>query len=91
MPQLSFHTSHVLQIEEATVVVEDNTPVEACSTPGVLRNLSAWSITIPYVDEVNRERVPVFCIEVERNDRKEGEGTTRGVYELVPNGTLLPT
>uniref|UniRef100_A0A8C8G8V9 Sorting nexin-14-like n=1 Tax=Oncorhynchus tshawytscha TaxID=74940 RepID=A0A8C8G8V9_ONCTS len=59
-------------IEEATVVVEDNTPVEACSTPGVLRNLSAWSITIPYVDELNRERVPVFCIEVERNDRKEG-------------------
>ncbi|XP_038818930.1 sorting nexin-14-like isoform X2 [Salvelinus namaycush] len=58
-------------IEEATMVVEDNTPVEACSTPGVLRNLSAWSITIPYVDEVNRERVPVFCIEVERNDRKE--------------------
>uniref|UniRef100_A0A4W5MW36 Sorting nexin 14 n=1 Tax=Hucho hucho TaxID=62062 RepID=A0A4W5MW36_9TELE len=58
-------------IEEATMVVEDNTPVEACSTPGVLRNLSAWSIAIPYVDEVNRERVPVFCIEVERNDRKE--------------------
>ncbi|KAM9551514.1 sorting nexin-14-like isoform 5-T5 [Salvelinus alpinus] len=58
-------------IEEATMVVEDNTPVEACSTSGVLRNLSAWSITIPYVDEVNRERVPVFCIEVERNDRKE--------------------
>ncbi|XP_041716762.1 sorting nexin-14 isoform X3 [Coregonus clupeaformis] len=58
-------------IEEATMVVEDNTPVEACSTPGVLRNLSAWSITIPYVDEVNRERVPVFCIDVDRNDRKE--------------------
>ncbi|XP_029533028.2 sorting nexin-14-like isoform X3 [Oncorhynchus nerka] len=58
-------------IEEATMVVEDNTPVEASSTPGVLRNLSAWSITIPYVDELNRERVPVFCIEVERNDRKE--------------------
>ncbi|XP_029610146.1 sorting nexin-14 isoform X5 [Salmo trutta] len=58
-------------IEEATMVVEDNTLVEACSTPGVLRNLSAWSITIPYVDEVDRERVPVFCIEVERNDRKE--------------------
>ncbi|XP_014060413.2 sorting nexin-14 isoform X6 [Salmo salar] len=58
-------------IEEATMVVEDNTPVEACSTPGVLRNLSAWSITIPYVDEVDRERVPVFCIDVERNDRKE--------------------
>uniref|UniRef100_A0A8C8G5R1 Sorting nexin-14-like n=1 Tax=Oncorhynchus tshawytscha TaxID=74940 RepID=A0A8C8G5R1_ONCTS len=62
---------HSDEIEEATVVVEDNTPVEACSTPGVLRNLSAWSITIPYVDELNRERVPVFCIEVERNDRKE--------------------
>uniref|UniRef100_A0A6Q2YVU5 Sorting nexin 14 n=1 Tax=Esox lucius TaxID=8010 RepID=A0A6Q2YVU5_ESOLU len=63
-------------VEEATIVVEDDTPAEISSTPGALRNLSAWSITIPYIDlyddEVKRERVPVFCIDVVRNDRKEG-------------------
>ncbi|XP_046877125.1 sorting nexin-14 isoform X2 [Hypomesus transpacificus] len=62
-------------VEEATVVVEDESPAEAAGTPGVLRNLSAWSISIPYVDlyddETRRERVPVFCIDVERKDRKE--------------------
>lgn len=66
-----------LQVEEATVVMEDDSPAEPASTPGILRNLSAWSITIPYIDiyddEVKREKVPVFCIDVERNDRKEGE------------------
>nr|XP_046147257.1 sorting nexin-14-like isoform X5 [Oncorhynchus gorbuscha] len=62
-------------VEEATMVMEDDSHVEAVSTPGVLRNLSAWSITIPYIDfyddEVKKERVPVFCIDVERNDMKE--------------------
>uniref|UniRef100_A0A8C8EQA9 Sorting nexin-14-like n=1 Tax=Oncorhynchus tshawytscha TaxID=74940 RepID=A0A8C8EQA9_ONCTS len=62
-------------VEEATMVMEDDSPVEAASTPGVMRNLSAWSITIPYIDfyddEVKKERVPVFCIDVERNDMKE--------------------
>ncbi|XP_067098506.1 sorting nexin-14 isoform X3 [Osmerus mordax] len=62
-------------VEEATVVVEDESPAEASSIPGVLRNLSAWSISIPYVDlyddEARRERIPVFCIDVERKDRKE--------------------
>ncbi|XP_071386989.1 sorting nexin-14-like isoform X1 [Centroberyx affinis] len=62
-------------VEEAMVVVEDDSPAEPASTPGTLRNLSAWGITIPYIDfyddEVKRERVPVFCIDVERNDRKE--------------------
>uniref|UniRef100_A0A667YZE1 Sorting nexin 14 n=1 Tax=Myripristis murdjan TaxID=586833 RepID=A0A667YZE1_9TELE len=62
-------------VEEATVVLEDNSPAEPASTPGALRNLSAWSITIPYIDfyedEVKREKIPVFCIDVERNDRKE--------------------
>ncbi|KAG7269812.1 hypothetical protein CRUP_027155, partial [Coryphaenoides rupestris] len=52
----------------------DDSPVEAVSTPSTPRNLSAWTISIPYVDfyddEVKRERVPVFCIDVERNDRK---------------------
>uniref|UniRef100_A0A4W5QBK7 Sorting nexin 14 n=1 Tax=Hucho hucho TaxID=62062 RepID=A0A4W5QBK7_9TELE len=65
----------MVDVEEATMVMEDDSPVEAASTPGVLRNLSAWSITIPYIDfyddEVKKERVPVFCIDVERNDVKE--------------------
>lgn len=65
------------QVEEATVVVEDDSPAEPVSAAGSLRNLSAWSIIIPYVDicedEVKREKTPVFCIDVERNDRKEGE------------------
>ncbi|XP_041661147.1 sorting nexin-14 isoform X4 [Cheilinus undulatus] len=62
-------------VEEATVVMEDDSMVEPASTPGTLRNLSAWSITIPYIDvyddEAKREKIPVFCIDVERNDRKE--------------------
>uniref|UniRef100_A0A3B4YZI0 Sorting nexin 14 n=1 Tax=Seriola lalandi dorsalis TaxID=1841481 RepID=A0A3B4YZI0_SERLL len=62
-------------VEEATVVMEDDSPAEPAGTPGTQRNLSAWIITIPYIDiyddEVKRERIPVFCIDVERNDRKE--------------------
>ncbi|XP_041928771.1 sorting nexin-14-like isoform X1 [Alosa sapidissima] len=61
-------------VEEAIMVLEDDAPVEAISTPSTPRNLSAWSITIPYVDffddEVKKERIPVFCIDVERNDRR---------------------
>ncbi|KAJ3612742.1 hypothetical protein NHX12_019000 [Muraenolepis orangiensis] len=62
-------------VEEAMMVLEDDTPpVEAVSTPSTPRNLSAWTLSIPYIDfyddEVKRERVPVFCIDVERNDRK---------------------
>ncbi|XP_037606254.1 sorting nexin-14-like isoform X2 [Sebastes umbrosus] len=62
-------------VEEATVVMEDDSPAEPASTPGSLRNLLAWSITIPYIDiyddEVKREKIPVFCIDVDRKDRKE--------------------
>ncbi|XP_026164058.1 sorting nexin-14-like isoform X3 [Mastacembelus armatus] len=62
-------------VEDATVVTEDNSPVEPASTPGTQRNLLAWRITIPYIaiseDEVKREKFPVFCIDVERHDRKE--------------------
>ncbi|XP_031702928.1 sorting nexin-14 isoform X5 [Anarrhichthys ocellatus] len=61
-------------VEEAIMVLEDDSPMEAASTPSTPRNLSAWSITIPYIDfyddDVKRERIPVFCIDVERNDRK---------------------
>ncbi|CAL8394676.1 unnamed protein product [Gadus morhua 'NCC'] len=62
-------------VEEATVVMEDDGPAEVASSAGSLRNLSAWGISIPYVDlhddEAKRERVPVFCIDVERHDRQE--------------------
>ncbi|XP_061102572.1 sorting nexin-14-like isoform X1 [Conger conger] len=61
-------------VEEAIMVLEDDSPMEVVSTPSTPRNLSAWSISIPYVDffddEVKKERIPVFCIDVERNDRK---------------------
>ena len=60
------------------MVMEDDSPVEAaCTTPSTPRNLSAWGISIPYIDfyddDVKRERIPVFCIDVERNDRKAGK------------------
>ncbi|XP_040205986.1 sorting nexin-14 isoform X1 [Rana temporaria] len=66
-------------IEEGIVVLEDDSPVEVLSatTPNTPRNLSAWKISIPYVDFYDefekrdrKERIPVFCIDVERNDRK---------------------
>ncbi|RXM35069.1 Sorting nexin-14 [Acipenser ruthenus] len=62
-------------VEEAIMVLEDDSPVEGISTPSTPRNLSAWNITIPYVDffdDIKKERIPVFCIDVERNDRKAG-------------------
>lgn len=77
------------------MVLEDDSPVEAASTPSTPRNLSAWNITIPYIDfyddDVKRERVPVFCIDVERKDRKAGEAERtrchlRGVLLLAPWG-----
>lgn len=61
-------------VEEALMVLEDDSPMEAASTPSTPRNLTAWTISIPYIDfyddDVKRERIPVFCIDVERNDRK---------------------
>ncbi|KAM6915488.1 sorting nexin-14-like [Xenentodon cancila] len=62
-------------VEEATVVMEDDSPAEPANTPGIQRNLAAWTIIIPYIDffedDVKREKIPVFCIDVERNDRRE--------------------
>uniref|UniRef100_A0AAQ4R9D1 Sorting nexin 14 n=1 Tax=Gasterosteus aculeatus aculeatus TaxID=481459 RepID=A0AAQ4R9D1_GASAC len=61
-------------VEEATIVVEDGSPAEPAAPPGSPRNLSAWRLVIPYIDmyedHVKRERVPVFCIDVERRDRQ---------------------
>ncbi|XP_064025435.1 sorting nexin-14 isoform X1 [Pogoniulus pusillus] len=66
-------------IEEGVMVMEDDSPEEAVSTPNTPRNLAAWKITIPYVDFLDdpslerkdrKERIPVFCIDVERNDRR---------------------
>lgn len=76
---LNINLFHFLlfKVEEAMMVLEDDSPMEAASTPSTPRNLSAWNITIPYIDfyddDVKRERIPVFCIDVERNDRKAGE------------------
>lgn len=76
------------QIEEGIVVMEDDSPVEAVSTPNTPRNLAAWKISIPYVDffedssserKEKKERIPVFCIDVERNDRRAG----RKFYESL--------
>ncbi|XP_061602628.1 sorting nexin-14-like isoform X2 [Cololabis saira] len=62
-------------VEEATVVMEDDSPAEPANTPGIQRNLAAWTIIIPYIDffedDVKREKIPVFCIDVERHDRKD--------------------
>ncbi|XP_073445737.1 sorting nexin-14 isoform X2 [Dendrobates tinctorius] len=68
-------------IEEGIMVLEDDSPVEVltATTPNTPRNLSAWKISIPFVDffedtsqerRDRKERIPVFCIDVERNDRK---------------------
>ncbi|XP_075779952.1 sorting nexin-14 isoform X1 [Pelodiscus sinensis] len=66
-------------IEEGIMVMEDDSPVETVSTPNTPRNLAAWKISIPYVDffddpslerKDRKERIPVFCIDVERNDRR---------------------
>ncbi|XP_056421999.1 sorting nexin-14 isoform X3 [Hyla sarda] len=68
-------------IEEGIMVLEDDSPVEVltATTPNTPRNLSAWKISIPFVDffedsylekKDRKERIPVFCIDVERNDRK---------------------
>ncbi|CAH2249307.1 sorting nexin-14 isoform X3 [Pelobates cultripes] len=67
-------------IEEGIMVSEDDSPVEVltATTPNTPRNLSAWKISIPYVDFYDdtylekrdrKERIPVYCIDVERNDR----------------------
>ncbi|KAI9528331.1 Sorting nexin-14, partial [Dissostichus eleginoides] len=62
-------------VEEATVVMEDDSPAEPPCSAGSLRNLSFWSVGIPYIDlcddDNKRDKIPVFCIDVERNDRKE--------------------
>ncbi|XP_072907794.1 sorting nexin-14 isoform X3 [Hemitrygon akajei] len=68
-------------VEEATVVSEDDLLEELAITPNAQRNLSAWKITIPYVDfffDNKKEKIPVFCIDVERNDEgSEGRETER--------------
>ncbi|KAH0622122.1 hypothetical protein JD844_024144 [Phrynosoma platyrhinos] len=75
-------------IEEGIMVMEDDSPVEALSTPNTPRNLAAWKITIPYVDffedsferKERRERIPVFCIDVERNDRMAGRHSEKCTF-----------
>uniref|UniRef100_A0A671L6F0 Sorting nexin-14-like n=1 Tax=Sinocyclocheilus anshuiensis TaxID=1608454 RepID=A0A671L6F0_9TELE len=76
LPQYAMIEGEDDTVEEAVMVFEDDSPgpVEVVGTPGTLRNLAAWTISIPYVDffddEVKKERTPVYCIDVERHDRK---------------------
>lgn len=59
------------------MVIEDDCVPEPSSSLMNQRNLLAWRVTIPCIDfsedVVKRERIPVFCIDVERNDRKNRE------------------
>ncbi|XP_066532718.1 sorting nexin-14 isoform X2 [Hoplias malabaricus] len=74
LPAYSMVEGEEDMVEEATVVLEDDSPVpvEVVGPPGTQRNLTAWTISIPFVDfyedEVKKERIPVFCIDVERHD-----------------------
>ncbi|XP_041068363.1 sorting nexin-14 isoform X5 [Carcharodon carcharias] len=68
-------------VEEATVVSEDDLLEELAITPNAQRNLSAWKISIPFLDlyfDSKKEKVPVFCIEVDRNE--EGSEGRESVY-----------
>uniref|UniRef100_A0AAX7VG74 Sorting nexin 14 n=1 Tax=Astatotilapia calliptera TaxID=8154 RepID=A0AAX7VG74_ASTCA len=68
---------HSDEVEEATVVMEDDSPDEPAIPPEPQRNLLAWSITIPYIDfyddDIKKERILVFSIHVERNDKKNAD------------------
>ncbi|KAM9382488.1 sorting nexin-14 isoform 2-T2 [Phaethornis superciliosus] len=79
LPNYNFNEGEDDFIEEGVMVMEDDSPEEAVSTPNIPRNLAAWKISIPYVDffddpslerKDRKERIPVFCIDVERNDRR---------------------
>lgn len=69
------------QVEEATVVIEDDCVPETSGSLVNQRNLLSWSVSIPCIDfsedVLKRDRVPVFCIDVERNDRKNRESSLR--------------
>uniref|UniRef100_A0A1A7WPD4 Sorting nexin 14 n=1 Tax=Iconisemion striatum TaxID=60296 RepID=A0A1A7WPD4_9TELE len=60
-------------VEEATMVLEDFCLTEPTSVLVNQRNLLAWSVSIPYInfceDVMKKEKIPVFCIQVDRNDR----------------------
>ncbi|XP_034057197.1 sorting nexin-14-like [Gymnodraco acuticeps] len=75
LPPLNMNDMDEDMVEEATVVMEDDSPAEPPCSAGSLRNLSFWSIGIPYIDlcddDNKRDKIPVFYIDVERNDRKE--------------------
>lgn len=62
-------------------MMEDDSPDEPAIPPEPQRNLLAWSITIPYIDfyddDIKKERILVFSIHVERNDKKNGEQAER--------------
>lgn len=73
-------------------MMEDDSPDEPAIPPEPQRNLLAWSITIPYIDfyddDIKKERILVFSIHVERNDKKNGEQAERKV-QVLPAQTNL--
>lgn len=89
--KIELKISESLQIEEGVMVMEDDSPEEAVTTPNTPRNLAAWKISIPYVDffddpslerKDRKERIPVFCIDVERNDRRAGMQCCRSIVSF---------
>lgn len=61
--------------------MEDDLLVEVVSIFNIFRNFVVWKISILYVDffedvfferKEKKERIFVFCIDVERNDRRVG-------------------
>ncbi|XP_035986313.1 sorting nexin-14 isoform X2 [Fundulus heteroclitus] len=62
-------------VEEATIVMEDDSPAAPAPAPLNQRNLSAWTVSMPFIDlcedEAKREKIPVFCIDVQRKDRRK--------------------
>ncbi|XP_077442886.1 sorting nexin-14-like isoform X2 [Stigmatopora argus] len=64
-------TDDAVATEDAADAADAEPVPAACG----LRRLSAWTAAIPYVDldedDGKREKIPVFCIDVERKDREE--------------------
>ncbi|XP_067900781.1 sorting nexin-14 isoform X2 [Heterodontus francisci] len=83
LPNYGLRTGDDDLVEEATMVSEDDLLEELAITPNAQRNLSAWKISIPFVDsfiDSKKERIPVFCIDVHRNDEASEGHESCSVY-----------
>ncbi|XP_070400658.1 sorting nexin-14 isoform X2 [Nothobranchius furzeri] len=74
LPPSATEDIHDDVVEEATMVLEDFCLTEPTSIPVHQRNLLAWSVSVPFIDfcedVMKKEKIPVFCIQVERDDSK---------------------